>query len=142
MSDLKLSTWIILLALFSAGIATTSAWVVGINDAYGVNASTDWSNSLDKMSDISNRTTSIREKMSSGEDNKVTAIGTAEVIWSGTVSSIMTGINSLGLIDDMIKDFQDQSGLDIPTWVLPLIVTIIVTSLLFGVASAWLKRGT
>lgn len=139
MTDLKLSTWIIVLAVFSTGIIVASSWILAIDDQYpAANVSADWSNSFNKMSNINATTLSVRETIESGEEPKATDLG--EILLTGIPSAISRGLKSLGLIDDMVSDFNEQSNIPIPKWTTDLIVIIIVIALIFTIISAWLKR--
>lgn len=142
MAELKLSDWIIILAFFSAVVTVGVSLIVSVNTYYpSNNISADWESSFDKMDNIEQSTSTIRESITSGEESKITLLGTAEAIWSGTTNAIMNGLGTIGLIDDMIADFEDESNISWPIWAAGLIITIIVIRLIFNVISAWLKRG-
>jgi hypothetical protein len=142
MADLKVSTWLIVLVIFSAAIVTSVGFIQSINSQYpDANISSEWETSFDKMDTLNQSTTSIRDSVTSGESSKITTVGLANAIWDGTTTAILNGFKTLALLDDMIFDFIVYSGLPIPIWVITVIVSIIVISLIFTVLSAWLKKG-
>ena len=138
MTDLKLSSWIIVLAIFSTGFLVSMSWIVAIDDAYPAgNISAEWS-SFDKLSSLSNTTTKTRTDIASGETGKLSDFG--EMILVGVPQAVLGGLSTIGLLDDMLYDFANNAGIDMPSWVATLTIIIIVISLIFTIISAWLKR--
>lgn len=140
-AELKLSTWIIGLTIFSLTIIVGVGWIQGINQEYPeANISDSWESSFNKLNTLNSTTDVIYDSITVGEEPKLTDL--AEIIWDGTTAAVLNGLYTIVLIPAMIGAFFEAIGMPVALgYVITAIMVIIIIRLVFSVISAWLKRG-
>lgn len=141
--EFKLSTLVIIVTIAVAAMATSASWIAGINEEYpSANLDVSWNTSFNKMAELNSTGASVREAFGVGEKEGgiETSEGTDVGLFKGTISALSNAKETLELIPSMIRDFMDNSKLDLPWWFYSTIWTIILVSVLFTLAGAFLRR--
>ena len=141
--DFKLSTLVIVITVFIAAMATGASWVTGIQANYpSANLSAEWNDTFYQMEEIDSIREQSREDFSGSqaEGGQETGESSDVGLIAGTVTALSNAKASIALIPTFVSDFMNFSDIQIPIWFYSTILTIIIVSILFTLAGAFLRR--
>lgn len=132
---MKISNLLIGLVLFSAMIAGGSVIIGQFDTAYeNANMTGNWNSTYNKISTISTTTDKMYNDTSTATVKDTAIVWLPSAIWR----TVITSVQSIWLSTDIVMHIGEDFG--IPGWFITTVVTIIILSMIFAVATAIFRR--
>lgn len=133
---MKLQYYLFALLIVGAFITGTTQFIGGLQNITGTAVNTSYNATYDKINDVMNLTSGATSQMK-GSDVATTTDAALQIASFPVLKMVL---NSFDLVQTMINDAVTDMGL--PSWILPVLLSLVSIALLFAIINAFFGRET
>lgn len=133
---MRLQYYLFALLIVGAFVTGTTFLIGDLQASTGVVVNTSYNATYNKIDDIMNLTSGATEQMQ-GSDVATTTDAALQIASFPVLKMVL---NSFDLVQTVINDAVSDMGL--PSWILPVLLSLVSISLLFAIINAFFGRTT